>query len=540
MGTAEECNIKIQKSPEKRKDLEQHIKNMAQNYVPERKNEGKGKNKGRAKQERKNRESIKRTTEISNISSNSAKSKIFFSQPLPKPTARGSLNIHSIVSCLQTGENKVIKKSILKSTTSDTSSIISVHQDKRTPNAQEKTFTLSQKNANDSDGCFCKPLKIEREKFPHRPAEIISGKTNQASKCLDLNPILHATNNQEVKSNNTKYSAEYTVVSTQLPMVVQSNSTAVSGFVVLHEQNDHMGDQDNPKSKLLGDSERNWSQKSEQNTCDSVSEKNSEYDQVYFENFQQAYIPGIVNQEYNSLDCYSLPRLRDPENSILASAMVSKPIEHAACVQKDQNNDPVYLVKHGSSFLSELCKDMDQDSSANLTMNSSVTTDENEENQSMHSFLNPPFSLNELGDKNIVQDPASCIKFQDITLEESSDQQLIYTPQKMPGGSSCSELLSDCVSESLQQQSSGSLVIVPPILEKLESEHSEEEFTMSSASSSLSAVSLTKFKEQRNGHAKDDDNTDSSIEMVPEKDLKVMLENGMWQDIILQDIGKQR
>nr|XP_028562137.1 uncharacterized protein LOC114584431 isoform X5 [Podarcis muralis] len=43
MGSTEECNRKLQKSPEKQKDLEKLIKKMAQDYIPDRTNEGKAK-----------------------------------------------------------------------------------------------------------------------------------------------------------------------------------------------------------------------------------------------------------------------------------------------------------------------------------------------------------------------------------------------------------------------------------------------------------------------------------------------------------------
>ncbi|XP_044289547.1 uncharacterized protein LOC123025107 [Varanus komodoensis] len=43
VGSAEECNRKVKKSPKKQKDLEKLIKKMAQDYVPERKEEGKAK-----------------------------------------------------------------------------------------------------------------------------------------------------------------------------------------------------------------------------------------------------------------------------------------------------------------------------------------------------------------------------------------------------------------------------------------------------------------------------------------------------------------
>ncbi|XP_060642288.2 uncharacterized protein [Anolis sagrei] len=495
----------------------------------------------RAKQARKNREDVKRTVELPNISSNSAKSKRFLSQPLPKPTARNSLNRGSSVSGLQMGENKGHCQDILKSkiSVSGTLSVISEHKDKRRLNAQEKTFSLSQGNPPSSGGCFNKSLKMETEDFSHRPAEKASSKTNQASKCLDPRLVLRSQNIQKFKlskNDNTKYSAEPTtaVISTQLAMTGKKmdehyNSTAVSRCVVFPGHGVCIGDQGNPKSVLLGNSEKSCPQKREQNTCDSVSEQNSEYD--------KACISGVLTQEYNSLDGCSLHHLRVPEDAALAPAMVDKPTGYAAYVQEDHNNGPVAVLKHGSSFLHELCQEMDRNPPADMLMNRSVTTNETDGNQSTHSLLNPPSSLNELGNSSVVQDPVSCTKMQNIALGESHNQQMMYIPSKMADGCSCSELLIDRVNESLQQQD-----LAPAISETLESDNLEEEFTMSSASSSSSAASLTGLNKQRNGTAeKNADNTESSMEMLPERVLKAMPEsNTTWQDIVFQDSGKQR
>ncbi|XP_062820649.1 uncharacterized protein LOC134294224 [Anolis carolinensis] len=441
MGTAEDCHRKLRKAPEKQKDLENRIKKMAQSYVPERRNEGKVKNvrwqKGlhrasqkslhrtatpfmspeeverlvssasklivatiseippekprttpedasflkrrdvksiqtsdnsirqqfsstlsckdgarRAKQERKSREDVKRTGEFSSIPSNSAKSKRFLSEPRPKPTARSSLNRGSLVSSFQTGENKARWQSKLKSKAS-----ISEHKDKTTLNAQEKTRSLSEENPHDSGGRF---NKTEREdsRSP-RPGEIASSK----AKGLDPRPVLRSPKNKKSrvsKSDNTKYSAEPTTaaISTQLSMTgkkmeEQGNSIVVSRCVAVPGYGA------------------------------------SEYNQVYYEKNQQGYIPGGLAQEYHCSDGGNLHHLRVPEDAALAPAVVDKPTGHVACVQEDRNG-PVATLKHGSSFLYELCQEMDQDSPADMLTNRSVTTDETDGNQSTHSCLNPP------------------------------------------------------------------------------------------------------------------------------------------------------
>nr|XP_020658624.1 uncharacterized protein LOC110083992 isoform X1 [Pogona vitticeps] len=584
VGNAEDCARKVQKSPEKQKNLEKSIKKMAQDYVPDRKHEHKVKgmkrqkttqsaslrlqilavpfmsleelqrlvssasklivaatsqispelaatevgdsapkrskaksiqtsNNGskqclcstypctdearRSKQKRKNAENIKRKIDISNISSNSAK---FSPQTLPKPTSRSSAN----ASYLQIKGGKEVKKGILKSKMSPscTSLAISEPQDKQ-PNVGQNSFSPSWQNAENS----YRSLKIEWEKSSSlRPAEIVSSESSRSSKCLDTRPIGNFRNNQTTEANNAK------------------QKTAVSSrSIELNGQGTQMHDGGHLQSKLAEELPRH-----EQNTHDVVSKRSPESHRICF----QGFVSGIDDWEHH---------LRDDDAS-QAPATVITPTRVTASGEEDRHSsDSAAMAKHGSSFLYKVCQQMEQDSPSKLMTNSPKTIDGNVVNQTGHCLLNPLFSPNDLEDQNTAEDFTSCL---DINLGMPCDSQDSSVPLVTSGHGRCSEPLIDYAHEAAQEEvPAGSPVAATAISEILGSEQSEEEFSVSSASSSLSPTSLISLHEQMNGNAMDK-NADFPIKAIPEQRLKpenLMPKNQTtWQKAGGHDNERQR
>ncbi|XP_034987886.2 uncharacterized protein LOC118093146 isoform X1 [Zootoca vivipara] len=620
MGSTEECNRKVQKSPEKQKDLEKLIKKMAQDYTPDRTNEGKAKSAKRqeklqstpsrlhrtttpcmtpevrrlitsasklivaatseaspremgttqeifsspkrkeaknipsldsgrktclssthshedeARRVKRNREGkkwkeVKRSPETSSTSNNSKKSNRPFLKTPPKSSDISSEDRRSVALYLQTGQNEAFRKDILRSRSS---SAISEHQDEQS-NAQWKNFSPTQQIAENSAGPSNKPLKIKRQESSLRPTETVPKvKSSPASKFLNTRPIQSSRSNQEEKRCSTKYSAKLTaeVISIQSLMArektqKQYDPTPISGWF-LTGQGNQIHSQVDQKSKLVENTESDWPQ-NEQKCCDLVS-RNPECRQVHFQTLQEEFIPGTAAWEHPGLESCSLQNLRSPEDANISPGIV-------AGLQEDENNDHIPEVQRESHFLYQVCQEMDEAVPPSLTMNRSRTTDGNVRNQSTHHFLDQLFSSEEEGDSYAIEDPANT-QMQDVTLGESRDKQMMSLPSVTPGACRCSELLSYCVCQAPEKQRLGPPVKTGAILGRLESEQSEEEFTISSASSSLSARSLTGLCEQMSRNSEEENNTDPSMELLVQKLRKVMPEETICQDRFCQESKK--
>ncbi|XP_033022613.1 uncharacterized protein LOC117056409 isoform X1 [Lacerta agilis] len=628
MGSTEECNRKVQKSPEKQKDLEKLIKKMAQDYIPDRTNEGKAKStkrqeklqstpsrlhitttpcmapevrrlissasklivaatseaspremgtpqesfsspkrkeakiipsldsgkktclssthshKDEARRVKRNREGkkwkeVKRSSETSSTSNNSKKSNMPILKIPPKPSDISSEDGKSVALYLQTGQNEAFRKGILRSRTS---SAISEYQDKQS-NARWNNFSPTQQIAENSAGPSNKPLKIKRQESSLRPTETVPKvKSSPASKFLNTRTIQSSRSNREEKRRNTKYSAKLTaeVISTQSLMSrektqKQYDLTPISGWFLTGPGN-QTHSQVYQKSKLVENSERDWPQ-NEQKWCDLVS-RNPECRQVHFQTLQKESIPGTAAWERPSLESCSLQNLRSPEDATQSIATINISTGIVAGLQEDQNDDHIPVVQRESHFLYRVCQEIDQDVPLSLTMNRSTTTDGNIGNQSTQHLLDQLFSSEEEGDSYAFEDPANTTQMQDVTLEESRDKQMMSLPSVTPGACRCSELLSYCVCQAPEKQRLGPPVKTATILERLESEQSEEEFTISSASSSLSARSLTGLCEQMSRNSKEENNTDPSMELLVRKLRKVMPEETTCQDRFCQESKK--
>ncbi|CAI5792150.1 Hypothetical predicted protein [Podarcis lilfordi] len=611
MGSTEECNRKLQKSPEKQKDLEKLIKKMAQDYIPDRTNEGKAKStkrqenlqttpsrlhitttpcmapevrrlissasklivaatseaspremgttqerfstskrkeakniqcldsgskaglssthshKNEARRVKRNREGgkwkeAKRSSETSSTSNNSKKSNRPFLKIPPKPSDKSSDDRRFVALYLQTGQNEAFRKGILRSRTS---SAMSEHQDKHS-NAQWKNFSPTQQIAENSAGPSNKPLKIKRQESSLGPTKTVPKvKSSPASKFLNTRPIQSSRSNREEKRRSTKYSAKSTaeVISIQSLMSIektqkQYDPTPISGWF-LKGQGNQIHSQGDQKSKLVENSENDWPQ-NEQKWCDLVS-RNPECRQVHFQTLQEESIPGTAAWEHPSLESCSWQNLRSPEDATQSIATNKVSTGIVTGLQEDQNNDHIPVVQRESHFLYQVCQEMDEDVRPSLSMNRSMTRDGNVRNQSTHHLLDQLFSSEEEGYSYAVEDPANTTQMQDVTLGESRDKQMMPLPSVTPGACRCSELLSYCVCQAPEKQRLGPPVKTTTILERLESEQSEEEFTISSASSSLSARSLTGLCEQMNRNSKEENNTDPSMELLVQKLRKV-------------------
>lgn len=404
----------------------------------------------REKQERKNAENIKRIIDVSNVSSNSAKSNVFSSQTLFKQKGRSSTN----ASDLQTEEAKVVKKGILKSRMSSSCSSLTIpeHHAKQ-PNTGQKRFSSSKQNAENS----YRSLKTEWEKSSCRPAKMISSESYQSSKHLNTRPIVSFKNNQRVQTNTKQ-------------------KTAVSEHIVSNGQDTQIPDQGNLKTKLVDKHPINGPQKDEQNTCNVISRRTPKCHQICF----KSSIGGTADWEH---------RLRE-EDATQAPATILTPIRLTECSEDCSSSDSAPVAKHGSSFLYDVCQEMDQESHSDLMTNSPETIDGNGANQTRCCLLNALYSLSDSEDQNTAEDSTSGL---DIIPGKPFDQQESSFPLVAPGHCRCSELLIDCVHEDVKEEvPARSPVTATAISEKLP----EKEFSVSSASSSLSAPSLISLHEQ--------------------------------------------
>ncbi|XP_033022616.1 uncharacterized protein LOC117056409 isoform X4 [Lacerta agilis] len=500
--------------------------------------------KDEARRVKRNREGkkwkeVKRSSETSSTSNNSKKSNMPILKIPPKPSDISSEDGKSVALYLQTGQNEAFRKGILRSRTS---SAISEYQDKQS-NARWNNFSPTQQIAENSAGPSNKPLKIKRQESSLRPTETVPKvKSSPASKFLNTRTIQSSRSNREEKRRNTKYSAKLTaeVISTQSLMSrektqKQYDLTPISGWFLTGPGN-QTHSQVYQKSKLVENSERDWPQ-NEQKWCDLVS-RNPECRQVHFQTLQKESIPGTAAWERPSLESCSLQNLRSPEDATQSIATINISTGIVAGLQEDQNDDHIPVVQRESHFLYRVCQEIDQDVPLSLTMNRSTTTDGNIGNQSTQHLLDQLFSSEEEGDSYAFEDPANTTQMQDVTLEESRDKQMMSLPSVTPGACRCSELLSYCVCQAPEKQRLGPPVKTATILERLESEQSEEEFTISSASSSLSARSLTGLCEQMSRNSKEENNTDPSMELLVRKLRKVMPEETTCQDRFCQESKK--
>ncbi|XP_054849373.1 uncharacterized protein LOC129338871 [Eublepharis macularius] len=475
--------------------------------------------KPKATQKRKNVKCRAKPSEMSsNVSHNSYKLNRIFSTKRPKSSDSCLVNESFPSPYSPPGQNKVFRKGILKNSTSlSCTSSETLEYQNIAPNTRWKCYPPSHA------GQSCKLVEIKRKKSPCTPIGVVSRtKSSRASKPLARQPILTPRNTPEVTRNNrevccVKQMAE--VKHAQSSNVSEKsrephNFKRVSGCAILQGQAKETCAQGNWKSKLSGKSQMNWPKETE-GGLDSATERNSNGHRVHFQGLQQWDHPRKAEWKHSSESC-NLDNL-GPKEATLPIASVDESSEILACLPNDQDKDHIITVTHGSSLGYQVCQGT-QDAPI---MNESMNMDTSVGNQGIkgHSgnLLNQLLSLNEVDDK-AVDDPINKMQITNLILNEPWDQQVVYIPPVLPGVGETSEE-GDGSSASPERSS--------PIFGRLENEACDEEFTISSASSSLSAESLTSTESRNmNADLKEREDVDSST--------KLLVANAMQENSTIQ------
>lgn len=308
----------------------------------------------------------------------------------------------------------------------------------------ESKKTKKEKNAGKFDGHSCKSFKIKKPKTFRKPAQLASTmRSSRSRKFLDQRLIQDSRNIQEAKGGNFNAKSRAGTTPIQHSTVrektrKQYNSKVASGCTTLKKQGNKTHDQVNQKDKLAEHPQRNQPQKSEQEMFDSASKTNLKCLRVHFQKQQQD--PSNTEWQHQSMDNF-----RDLKNAIHPTSSEDKVTEIVTCLQEDQCKE----LGGTSSFLYQVCQGTAPNSPPSLTVNESRHIDGNIANQSTGTLLNHQFFLTETGDSKTKEGPASSI-------------QMYGEFENQPS----------------------------------EDEKSDDEFTISSTSRSLSAISLFSQQEQ--------------------------------------------
>ncbi|KAL8175444.1 UNVERIFIED_CONTAM: hypothetical protein K2H54_025197 [Gekko kuhli] len=423
MGSTKECHQKVQESPEKRKNLEKFIKEMA------------------------------RTSEVS-------------------PKVLGTTR--EAVSTPKRRATKIIPNldCVWKQSLSSTRP----HRDEAgsTQDCHEEFKTELNQRVSENGRKKPKATKKRKNvKYRERPTEVSSNISCQSNRVLST----------MLPKSNDLCSASSSKVSKKTGKTYNSNED--SGCVVLHGPSKEMCDRGNRKREFSGKSQRDWPEETK-GDLSSASEKNSECHGVHFQMLQQWCHHQNAEQKHHSDGC-SLDNFGQPENTTLPVASGDEASEILAGLQ-DQDQDHTLTVPCDPTLGYPICWGEDQEAPASLPTKESMNTDGTVGNPDINSdsgnLLNQILSLSET-DAKAIDDPTSNMQINDLVLGELWDQQVLYIPPVIPG-----------VGETSEEggSSSASSGMSTPVLGRLENEESDKGFTISSASSRLSAKSLASME----------------------------------------------
>ncbi|XP_077172677.1 uncharacterized protein LOC143827181 isoform X2 [Paroedura picta] len=364
------------------------------------------------------------------------------------------------------GQNKVLRKGILtnRRSLSCTSSEISEYQNIE-PGCHWKS------SLHPSAGRSGKLVGMKRKKLSCTPTS--GRRSSRSSKPLAGQPVLASRKTPEVIRNNMEACfAKQTAEGLHAPNGKLSEKTEktysskeISGCAGLREPGKEMCDQGHWKSEFLGKSRGPWPEEPK-GGCSSASEKDSECPRVHFQMFQPWYRPKTVEQKHDSDGC-SLDNVRQPEGAALPITSVDESPEILA-FREDRNKDT-----HEPSLGHPICQGEDQDAPARLPMNVDGTVGNQDNKGHLGKLLKQILTLDD-------DDPALRTQINDLISGEPLDEQVVYIPPVLLDVGETSEE---------GDGSSASSGMSVPVLGRLGNEDSDEEFTVSSASSRLSARS---------------------------------------------------
>ncbi|KAG6924417.1 hypothetical protein G0U57_017557 [Chelydra serpentina] len=286
--------------------------------------------------------------------------------------------------------------------------------------------------------------------------------------------------------------------------------------------------QNNTCNSLHQRTPSNQHQKKKKDLCELATGKNTKSQKVFFQGPEIYSISKNTEQKCNCVNLNSCNIAS--EYGIQTIASQSKSLGTVTHLPENENEEHLSRVTLGaSSFLHQVFLEMEKDTSPTSTASEPKDLDSSLENKSIQQLSNQLFILNEsTGDKK-VQDAISNGHTNDIILTDPCDWQMAHIPQKAQCCYTCAEEQRNFISETSDEEQdsfSDSSVTVISILGALENQQSEEEFTVSSISDSLSLGSLSDVHEQMEENdcvdLKKEENSDSSIGHLDQRVLEEM------------------
>ncbi|XP_067407594.1 uncharacterized protein [Emydura macquarii macquarii] len=505
---------------------------------------GKNMNKGKKEKNMRNLNGLVRVERSSNISSNSSQHKSVYSKTSTRAIDLSSLYLSTTYSYAhQADRNKASRKNVLNEGETSalcSSSVMGECQDTESSTGCTSglmSFAHSQKNECIPTG-LCKSSEFKRQKSPQVPSRKHSGiRVTKSSKLSQRRPMENSRNmplhqkqrrnsegNKELneKINHTISIAK--VTNAQTPVINENTGEQTASVVAFNCGIHHS--QKNSCSSLNQRTQSNQHQKKKKSFCELATGKNTKSHKVHFQGPLQ--FSRNIEQKCNCVNLNSCNMTS--EYGIQTIALESKPLGTVTHLQENQNEEHLPRVTFGApSFLHQDCLEMEQDASLTSTASEPKDMDRSLENESIQPLSNQLFTLNEsIGDKK-VQGAINNVHTNDIILTDPGDWQMAHIPQKVHCCCTFTEEQCNIISETSddeQDSVSVSSVTATSILGGLEKQQSEEEFTLSFVSDSLSFGSLSDVHEQMDENnsvdLKEEENSDSSIGHLDQKVLEEM------------------
>ncbi|XP_065414992.1 uncharacterized protein LOC101946803 isoform X3 [Chrysemys picta bellii] len=481
-----------------------------------------------------------RVERSSNVSSNSSKHRSVHSKTSTRATDLNSLYLSTISPYAQgTGRSKGPKKNVLnegESSALRSSSVMSECQDTEPSTGRISgltSFAHSQKNECLS-GWLCKSSEFKRQKSPQMPSRKHSGiRVSKSSKLSQRRPMensrnmpLHQKERKNSEGNRELNEKIIHTISTnaQAPIINENTGEQTASVVALKCGIHHS--QNTTCNSLHQRPQSNQHQKKKKDLCELATGKNTKSHKVRFQGPLQ--FSRNTEQKCNCVNLNSCNITSDYGIQTIASE--SKSLGTVTHLPEKENEEHLSRVTLGApSFLHQVFLEMEQDASPTSTASEPKDLDSSLENKSIQQLCNQHFILNESTGDTKVQDTISNVHTSNIILTDPCDWQMAHIPQKAQCCCTCSEEQCNFISETSDEEQdsfSDSSVTVTSILGALENQQSEEEFTISSVSDSLSLGSLYDVHEQMEENIcvdrKEEENSDSSIGHLDERVLEEM------------------
>ncbi|XP_044836024.1 uncharacterized protein LOC123344186 isoform X3 [Mauremys mutica] len=501
---------------------------------------GKNTNKDKKEKNSRNVNGRVRVERSSNISSNSSKHKSVFSKTSTRTSDLNSLYLSTVPPYEQrTDRSKASKKNVLNEGASSalcSSSVMSECQDTEPSTGRISgmtSFAHSQKNKCISRWLY-KSFELKRQKSAQVPSRKHSGiRGSKSSKLSQGRPMENSRNmplHQKERKNsegNRELNEKiiHTVSTNAQTPIINENTGEQTASVVALKCGIHYS-QNNTSNSLHQRPQSNQHEKKKKDLCELATGKNTESHKVHF----QGPLPFSRNTE-QKCSCVNLNSCNiTSDYGIQTIASESKSLGTVTQLPENENEEHLSRVTLGApSFLHQVFLEMEQDASPTSTASEPKDLDSSFENKSIQQLSNQLFILNEsTGDKK-VQDTISNVHTSDIILTDPCGWQLAHIPQKVQCCCTCAEEQPNFISETSDEEQdsfSDSSVTVTSILGALENQQSEEEFTVSSVSDSLSLGSLYDVHEQMEENncvdLKEEENSDSSTGHLDQRVLEEM------------------